>query len=100
MTAPRLSETPDTEAVLAAHRPVIGRFAHHLNGVVGCSCMDRVFVAKVENYATHVAQALAPVLAAAVREAEQRALREAADTVEDEYAEAASAAHPTTEENA
>ena len=87
MTAPRLSETPDIEAiaeVLAAHRPVIGRFAHHLNGVVGCSCMDRVFVAKVENYATHVAQALAPVLAAERVKAEQRAWRDFREWVTEE----------------
>lgn len=42
------------ERVLGEHRPVIGRFAH-LNGVVGCQCMDRVFVAHQEDYPSHVA---------------------------------------------
>ena len=85
MTAPRLSETPDIEAiaeVLAAHRSMISGDVDGWHGVCA-SCGDLGLNADPE---AHVAQALAPVLAAAVREARAAELREAADTVEDECA--------------
>ena len=82
MTAPRLSETPDIEARIAAtlrvHRTVVSGDVDGWH-VVCASCGDLGLSADVD---AHVAQALAPVLAAAVREAEQRALREAADVSE------------------
>lgn len=44
--------------VLGAHHPVVGKFAH-LNPVVGCQCMDRVFIAGQENYPSHIRDVLA-----------------------------------------
>src|SRR5690349_17314013 len=65
-------QTPDIERVLAR-----------------CRCQDvhgdmytPPYCESCRSWAAHVAQALAPVLAAAVREAEQRALLEAADHIE------------------
>lgn len=60
MTAPR-REDPAVEALadlIAAHRPVVGRFGT-INPVVGCSCLDRVFVPGQERYETHLAAVLA-----------------------------------------
>ncbi len=66
--------------LLEAHPPVIGRFAH-LNGIVGCQCMDRVFVAGQESYAEHLALMVESIVAAREAKAARRALLDAADLV-------------------
>lgn len=77
-----IEQTPDIEAVLAKHLGECGRF--------GLPCAD---VRPRDEWCgrcdlrAHVAQALAPVLAAAVREARAAELREAADDLGREWVE-------------
>ena len=62
--------------VLGAHHPVVGKFAH-LNPVVGCQCMDRVFIAGQENYPSHIRDVLAAAGLLANPDAIRRAKAEA-----------------------
>jgi hypothetical protein len=70
-------QTPDIEAVLAAHRYQPGTPFMGLVFPVACGCGERT--PGWTAYEAHVAQAFAPVLDAAVREARAAELREAAD---------------------
>ena len=76
MTAPRLSETPDVEAVLAAHEYML---QNSRGSICACGFVPTVDADSLKTqqdyHRAHVAQALAPVLAAE----RVKALREAAE---------------------
>lgn len=54
----KIEAMADDHSLWAQHRPVVGKFAG-MFAAVGCSCMDRVFVAGAESYAQHIAALLA-----------------------------------------
>lgn len=54
----KIERLADDRSLWAQHRPVVGKFAG-MFAAVGCSCMDRVFVAGAESYAQHIAALLA-----------------------------------------
>lgn len=79
-----IDEAESLANLFAKHKPVIGRFST-LNAVVGCQCMDRVFVAGRENYQDHLATIVAARESAAATRARAEgaaeALREAAEVL-------------------
>jgi hypothetical protein len=73
-----VEQTPDIEAVLAEHVDV-GPMLSESEGYTKYVCLCGEGSNDYTWHRAHVAQALAPVLAAAVREARAAELREAAD---------------------
>lgn len=59
-----VTEREPWEQELWRHQPVLSA---HDGGVVGCQCMDRVFVAATEDWGTHLTDVIAPLLVVLTR---------------------------------
>jgi hypothetical protein len=86
-----VEQTPDIEAIAAVIREHRSILSGDVDGwhLLCQACGDLGITSNERTAAAHVAQALAPVLAAAVREARAAELREAADDMPFGYSHAA-----------